>query len=302
VLFRSLNLIGAITGDEVHRCEGSTVKGLVTSFYDKIDPGAILGSKFVFLGDEFFRTPEQASQEGSSYVKMRQFLVHMMGLFNKTEATFDSGRGKGTFLFTKSFFSTDNMKTSNELKQLFETDPAPLRRFNFLIVGEESEKRGEQIMGDYGDLEIRELTLERFKKLGLNWKKLYMLFKFMRECVSFIHYDRSRTRKIFLDVFEKIKLENALVPGPKLEKWRDLQNGMDDAMKACIKSATVLNKIIAWKDPENLPGQKVFIADDLDYELAERMFERIVFDKVLVVQGRPSEEAGIVRFSGRTRW
>jgi len=297
-----LNIISSITGDDVHRCEGSTVKGLVPSFFDKIDPGAILGSKFVFLGDEFFRTPEQSAQESSSYVKMRQFLVHMMGLFNKTEATFDSGKGKGTFLFTKSFFSTDNMKSSNELKQLFENDPAPLRRFNFLLVSEETEQRGESIIGDYGDLEIKELTLERFKKRGFNWKKLYMLFKFMRELVPSVKYDRQRTRKIFLDVIEKIKPDNALLPTPKLEAWRDLQNGMDDAMKACVKTAVILDKLVAWNDPENLPNSKLFIADESDYILAEQMFERIVFDKVKVVQGRVSEESGIVRFSGKTRW
>jgi hypothetical protein len=297
-----LNVISSITGDDVHRCEGSTVKGLVPSFFDKIDPGAILGSRYVFLGDEFFRAPEQSAQESSSYVKMRQFLVHMMGLFNKTEATFDSGKGKGTFLFTKSFFSTDNMKSSNELKQLFENDPAPLRRFNFLIVSQETEKKGETIIGDYGDLEIRERTLERFKRFGFNWKKLYMLFKFMRECVAVVEFDRKRSRAIFLDVIDRIKPENALVPGPKLEGWRDLQNGMDDAMKACIKSAVVLNKLVAWNDPENLPNNKIFIADDVDYKLAEEMFERIVFDKVRVVQGRPSEEAGISRFSGKMHW
>lgn len=297
-----LSMVGAITGDEIVRCEGSTYKGLVPSFYDKkIDPGKILRAKFCFLGDEFFRAPAQSSEETSSYVKTHKFLVSMMGLFDKKIASFTSGKCSGSFVFTKSFFATDNMKVSNELRQMFENDPAPLRRFNFMIVSQETEGRGDKVFGELDEPELLRLTENRLKNAcGLSFKNYLTLLKFMRACISHVVYDRQRMHKIQDAAIEKIKPENALLPTPKTERWKDLAAGIGNATRACIKSATVIGVILRW-NLDILPSFGEFVANEDDYALAERMVERLIFDKTRVLTGHSSEETGVQRFSGIMR-
>jgi hypothetical protein len=143
------------------------------------------------------------------------------------------------------------------------------------------------------------LLLERLAKFGLTKSKYFSLLRYMRKCVRYVRFDKKRHRAMVVDTIEKIKPDYvSLVSTPKVTAWKNVEAGASTLAAACIKSATILNKICAWSQ-DGIPDVNYYEADEDDYSLATAMFERLIFDKAKILSGSGIE--GIQRISGIIR-
>lgn len=162
-----LQVCERIFGDKVTGSQSSTTKGLTPSFWsDQPKLGALLSSRFIFLGDDFFRLFSQQTQKyKSKLMAIYTGLEALMPLLDRGVIRYSSGKKDvNNVQFLASFFASDNNLYKNELPKIYKRDPALVRRYTFLLISKGTEERG---------LAIRTLSIKDvYRNFIKRWKKM----------------------------------------------------------------------------------------------------------------------------------
>lgn len=195
-----------IFGDEIITSANMTLKSLVPSFYgSQPRPGVLLDSKFVSLLDDFLRYYDQMASVNhiGKLESLSNGLGQIFNILDRNKKTlFPSGKGDFSGQYSASFFGTDNLKYKQDFMQLWNQDPAVLRRFSFLITSDDTNKRGKESYTPTS--EAIPLIQERFKKLGLSFSKYRLLGLYLREKMCAIKFNTEQHQMI-KDIANKIK-------------------------------------------------------------------------------------------------
>jgi hypothetical protein len=244
--------------EAIHSGSQQTIKGLTGSFWgDSASSGAMMESKFVFLGDEFFRTGLSTSKQVDEN-HIIAVLNGVMELLEHTKKTAPSGKFKRVIFFDKSFFATNNVRDLNEFNQAFTQDPALFNRLTLLNVPQEVEERirNKELIPPSMYFRVFE---SRLLKAGLNLTVYRKLFIYLRKCLPLVQVD---LRKMSSYV--------------KQSDWAHKDFDKREKFFALVKCCALFNHIFSNKRP--FPITKKIIPSDRDYRDAVQYMNRIVKD------------------------
>jgi len=139
-----------IFGDDYAVSQWSSIKGLIMSFYGEHPrAGIIFNAKFVSMIDELFRRflsdSRSVMKEGAGQV-LRNGLSDFMNVVEHKKFPFSSGKGSLDLMLRTSFMATDNAIYRREIPKVWSSDKAVLRRFSWLLVSDDTTKKGQQMM------------------------------------------------------------------------------------------------------------------------------------------------------------
>lgn len=139
-----------IFGDDYAVSQWSSIKGLIISFYGEHPrAGIIFNAKFVSMIDEFFRrflSDSQSIKREGAFQVLRNGLSDFMNVVEHKKFPFSSGKGSMDLILKTSFMATDNAIYKNEIPKVWNKDKAVLRRFSWLLVGDDTVRKGQQMM------------------------------------------------------------------------------------------------------------------------------------------------------------
>jgi hypothetical protein len=161
-----LDTFKEIFGDDYAVSQWSSIKGLIVSHYgEQPQAGILFKAGFVSMIDEFFRRflsdSRSVTREGVSQV-LRNGLSDFMNVIEHKRFPFSSGKGSIDLMLKTSFIATDNAIYKKEIAKLWHEDKAVLRRFSWLLVDDETVKRGQQMTLIDVD-EAKRLLLKKWK-------------------------------------------------------------------------------------------------------------------------------------------
>jgi hypothetical protein len=144
-----LDTFREIFGDDYAVSQWSSIKGLIVSHYgEQPQAGIIFKSSFVSMIDEFFRRfladSRSVSNVGVPQV-LRNGLSDFMNVIEHKRFPFASGKGSIDLMLKTSFIATDNTIYKKDIAKVWHDDKAVLRRFTWLLVSNDTAKRGQQM-------------------------------------------------------------------------------------------------------------------------------------------------------------
>jgi len=257
--------ISKIFGDEVIESSQARGKGLVPHFWGEIpDNGALINSKFCSLLDDYFRMFSSNVDKVGIYKAIHDGLESVKGILDREERVVPSGKGNVLINYKSSFFATDNYSYPGVLKEIWEKDPAILKRYTFLILSQESEVKGNALLV-IDQRRALDLLRQRLSKIfGMDGFVAYrILTDFMRSSFQKVVFDQKR-------VDLKVK---------EVKQGRDFY--FEPKATALIKSVVVLNSLVKRHSTK-------FVAEECDYADFERLFKRLIDDfEVITRKGKP---------------
>lgn len=161
-----LDTFKEIFGDDYAVSQWSSIKGLIMSFYgEQPQAGLIFRAKFVAMIDELFRrflSNSLAVMKEGAHSVLRNGLSDFMNVVEHKRFPFTSGKGSVDLMLKTSFIATDNVIYKKEIPKLWHDDRAVLRRFSWLLVGDETARRG-LAMKFYDVSDAVKLLMKRWK-------------------------------------------------------------------------------------------------------------------------------------------
>lgn len=256
-----LSICSRIFGDNLIESSQARAKGLVPSFYGDIPSvGVLIGSNYVTLLDDYFRMFARDSERSGIYVSIHNGLDNIRGLLDREFREIPSGKGSVFSVYKSSFFATDNFSYPHVLKDIWNRDPAILKRYTFCILCSESERKGNNLYV-IGQNEAEKLLHERFTKIfGIDgFKAIRGLFFFMRMNLDNVKYDQDRVSNIVINM--------------KKEKGDYF---FEPKAKALIESIVMFNSLFKRHSLD-------LIASEEDYVDFERLLKRLIedFEKII---------------------
>lgn len=253
-----LDVFKRVFGEELNSGTQQTIAGLAGSFFaDKPMPGAMMDSKFVFLGDEFFRTGLKVTQVADAG-HINALLHGVMELLEHRKKKATSGKYNRNIFFDKSFLAINNVKSFDIFEQAFKNDPAPFNRLTFCLLP----KKVEQEIRDGDKIPANayvNVFHNRLGKVGLNLKTFRQMLMYIRDSLKYIDVD--------------VRKMNDYI---KLGTYCHQDFEKSEKMMAFVKCACLFRHIFRNKRPFPLKG-KVKPVDE-DYRLALEVMERVVLD------------------------
>jgi len=253
-----LDVFSRVFSEELNSGTQQTVAGLAGSFYgDKPQAGGMMDSKFVFLGDEFFRTGLKSSQAPDSN-HINALLHGVMEHLEHREKKATSGKYTRRIFFDKSFLAINNIRNFDAFEEAFQKDPAPFNRLTFCMLPKEVEKAIRE--GDLiASMNFVNIFHNRLGKVGLNMKTFRKMLKYMRQSLRMVNVDMR-------------KMNSYIKMGEYCHQ--DFEKG--EKMLAFVKCACLFNHVFRNKRP--FPLKNKITATDNDYRVALDVMERVVRD------------------------
>lgn len=250
--------------DSINSGSQQTIKGLSGSFYsDKPQAGAMMESKFIFLGDELFRTGLQNSSQNPDDKHILALLNGLIEMLEHSSKVAPSGKFSRKINFDKSFLATNNVRNFHEFETAFSNDPAPFNRMTFLLIPKavEDKMRDEPKIpsGSYMDVYSR-----RLENRGLTLSGLAKMFMYMRHEVL-------QKKRVLVDrvLANKYMGETGWCHA-NFEKW--------EKFDALIKSVALFNYVFTNNRPFPLKEGQYIIPTHNDYRQAVDYLIRIQND------------------------
>ena len=253
-----LDVFKRVFGEELNSGTQQTIAGLAGSFYgDKPQSGAMMDSKFVFLGDEFFRTGLKVTQVADAS-HINALLHGVMELLEHREKKATSGKYNRRIYFDKSFLAINNVKSFDIFGDAFQNDPAPFNRLTFCLLPkaiEQEIREAEKIPASH----YVNIFHNRLGKVGLNMKTFRQMLMYMRDSLKYVDVDVR-------------KMNEYIRKGTYCHQ--DFEKG--EKMMALVKSACLFFHVFRNKKPFPLKGK--IRPTENDYRFALECMERIVMD------------------------
>jgi len=250
-----------IFGDDYAVSQWSSVKGLIMSFYGEHPrAGIIFNAKFVSMIDEFFRrflSDSHSVMREGVYQVLRNGLSDFMNVVEHKKFPFSSGKGSLDLMLKTSFMATDNVIYKSDIPKVWNKDKAVLRRFSWLLVSEDTVKKGQEMM--LIDVDEAKGLLQK------KWRK-EKVFESLAQYGRFCKYARQEIAKMQLD-----------------EDERKYVNGLLEQVRSKYKTTFFVDTparalYLCWKFfSKHMP---------LDVAFYERVFWRLVEDARNVLEPR----------------
>jgi len=258
-------ILSYIFDDPVVMMTLSTSKGVVPSFYgDKPQLGSLLEAKYVALLDDYFRFFSQHATHTGMLASIRIGLEQTMNLLDReTYEIPNPKQNRYRVTFKSAFLATDNYQYVNELRKLFNDNSALLRRYSFLILDKETTVKDSINLEEEPMNNIKALTAKRISdsfKIEEPWIAMRVLFKFLRENAHKSVYDQKKVKEITDRIRAKYKFPAHTYFGSKIT--------------ALIHGVVCLNSVFRAESISKV----VFQAMPEDYEIFERIFDRVLYD------------------------
>lgn len=260
---RTLEVFSNIFGDVVHSGSMQTVRGIVGSFTDENNMGAMMESKYVFLGDEFFRTELGNDKNKTLDAKHLDFVMSKtIELLEHSDKMATSGNFSRSQFFNKSFIAMNNIRDLKAFGQAFANDPALFMRFSFMTMKDREINR---VKNAYisPDMYIN-VYKSRINKIGFNLKTTAKLFRLMRNSLSmvkvpnkvfhegikrtdFVHTDYDK-RERFMSLIKARTIMNYVINNPKPfpmeSKISPTQQDIDEAVQFCNRLSDGFRNVV----------------------------------------------------------
>lgn len=258
---------------------GSTLKGLIPSHYgDKPSSGSLVSVSYICVLDEMFKL---FALQGDSKLgvkgNIKKGMMSLMEVLEHRKITFTGGKGEITIHMKNSFLATDNFTNKQEIHDLYwddrEDNMSLFKRFSFLYLCEESQKRSALKKLSKKDEELFQSLMARFSKVmhieeikEPDKPKEYVetLFQFMRDRVKNVKADEHRIESIA----ERV--------------WK-IKNDAGGIATALISGIVILNQVFSCTKIEDMS----FVAKEKDYQDFERLLKRMHDDYCRIVNTDP---------------
>lgn len=261
-----LEVFSKVFDEQIHSGTQQTIKGLTGSFYaDEARSGALAESKFIFLGDEFFRTGLKEAHQQTDASHIMALLHGIMEHLEHSKKTAPSGKYSRPIFFDKSFLATNNIRNFSEFEKAFQDDPAPFNRLTFAVLSKDVEKR-------MRDMELIPSSfywnsfLSHINKAGLNSKTYRKLLMLVRLDIKKVKVDVSKMNKYLFKYANRCHDDFE-----RKEKFL-----------AFVRCFTVFNRIFNHKKP--LPIKGKIQPTENDYRDAVELMNFVIDNFKLVCQ------------------
>ena len=255
---RILEVFAKVFGETIHSGSKQTIKGLTGSFWgDTVNSGVMMESRFVFLGDEFFRTGLSDNKQ-MTYNHIITLLNEVMEMLEHTKKTASSGKFKRILFFDKSFFGTSNIRDIEMFNTAFKEDPALFNRITILNVPKQVEDRIKNLELIPPSMYFKTFE-DRLLKHGINLDIYRKLFIYLRRCIPFVKVD-----------FRKM---NFYV---KQTEWAHENFEKREKFYALVKCVALFNYVFSHANP--FPIKRKITPTDKDYRDAVDYMNRIIRD------------------------
>ena len=252
---RTLDVFAKIFGEVVNSGSSQTTKGLVGSFSEKENIGAMLSSNYVFLCDEYFRTELGNDKNKTLDAQHIDYIMSKtIELLEHSNKIATSGNFKRRNFFDKSFICTNNVRDLNAFHSAFKNDPASFVRYSFLSLTTDEAKRfltAFKTPSDYNKHYISNIN-----KAGFNTTTLAKFFRLLRANLKWV--------KVTNEAFSKA-LKQLDYVDPKYDR--------KEKLVAMLKTRTLMNYVL--REPEPFPLKKSIKPTDRDIDEAVRLVNRL---------------------------
>lgn len=251
---RTLDVFSKIFGEAVNSGSSQTIKGLVGSFTEKENIGAMMASNYVFLCDEYFRTELGNDKNKSLDAKHIDYIMSKtIELLEHSKKTAQSGNFKRSNFFDKSFIATNNVRDLSAFHTAFKNDPASFVRYSFLALNADEIKRFTTAFKSPSD--YNKYYISNINKAGFNTITLAKTFRLMRANIKWV--------KVTNEIFSKA-----------LNKLDYIDNyDRREKLVAMLKSRTIMNYAKNNRNP--FPLKNTIKPTDKDIEEAIRFVNRL---------------------------
>jgi hypothetical protein len=221
-------------------------------------------SRFVFLGDEFFRTGKLNALAVPTTESILALLNGLAEMLEHSKRLASSGKGKRLIHFNKSFITVNNIIDYDVFTQAWKKDPAIINRLTFLEIPKDVEEKittdvQEGGAGIYSTARCVKHFEDRLLKAGINkniFRKWCML---AREYMPRIDVDFSK-RGTYI--------------GQTIPCDRQFNKG--EKFYAFVKAATFIN--LCQNQRRKFPIKGIIHPTDADYRLAVELMDRVIKD------------------------
>lgn len=285
----------------VVQATNSTIKGLIPSYSGDVPQVGYLASPGFFKAvDEIFRNPvSQGTVSGVDKKTglIKEYLSKFLPLFTRDEQTYSSAKDdKFTAKMTASLIATDNLieDVRVALSSIVREDPALLRRFVFLYLGEDEFEKIKVASNPPPGSEILPTLRSMWKNhYGYDVIKLERFAHWARSILRYIKPDAKRcydmTIDVFVDEISKLLAGRGMLDQDK-NRIMHIAKQIDykDFASALVKCNAIMRCVYEEQDTV-IP--KIIVKDE-DYDAAKVQFTRLVTDLLFLFESDFSQMAG----------
>ncbi len=260
---RTLDVFASIFKEDVQSGSRQTVRGIVGSFKDEMSIGAMMGSNYVFLGDEFFRTELGNDKNKKLDAQHIDFIMSKtMELLEHSDKMASSGNFNRSAFFDKSFLAVNNMRDLNAFNQSFSNDPASFMRYSFMTMEQDEIDR---IRGSYiSPTMYLKVFRDNINKVGFNlgmtaklyrlWRNLLPMVKvpdgvFFKalEQTNFVHPEYDKREKLMSLIKARTIMNytiNNINAFPLTKSISPTQQDIDEAVRFCNRLSNGFKNVV----------------------------------------------------------
>lgn len=252
---RALDVISKIFKEKVNSGSSQTVKGLIGSFTEVSNIGAMMASRYVFLCDEYFRTGIGDGNKGLDAQHIDYVMSKTLEMLEHSDKTAQSGNFSRRIFFDKSFIGTNNIRDLSAFHKAFLNDPASFVRYSFLSLSKDETDRFDKVYLAPSDYTRHYLA--NINKAGFNWDTLAKTFRLLRQHLKWVKV----TNEIFSNALKKLD-------------YVDNKYKTTEKLSAMLRVRTLMN--YAKNNPKPFPLNHSIKPTDDDIEEAIRFTNRLI--------------------------
>lgn len=250
-----LRVFADIFNEQIQSGSTQTVRGLVGSFKEEGNIGALMSSRYCCLCDEFFRTELGNDKSKTLDAQHIDYIMsRTIELLEHSEKTSSSGNFNRRMYLDKSFISVNNIRDLKAFNKSFQNDPASFARFSFMTM---RDTEIERIKSSYFPLNkcLNDFRKE-IKAVGFDYASLAKLYRLWRKCLAFVDVPDT----VFNDARKRLDFAHS-------------EYDSREKLMALIKARTMLNYTISNQDP--FPILKSITPTQQDVNEAVRFCNRL---------------------------